>query len=86
MKFAEVRGDKLHSKDEKEQEENNEKTKIEIRGMFTDWKEVNPEQAREYVKTLKRRITNLNDTEKNKYINSKRLRGATVEELEKCAK
>ena len=62
------------------------KTKIEIRGMFTDWKEVNPEQAREYVKILKKRITNLNDTEKNKYINSKRLRGTTVEELEKCAK
>jgi len=59
-----------------------EKTKIEIRGMFTDWKEVNPEQAREYVKILKKRITNLNDTEKNKYINSKRLRGTTVEELE----
>jgi len=63
-----------------------EKTKIEIRGMFTDWKAVNPEQAREYVKILKKRITNLNDTEKNKYINSKRLRGTTVEELEKCAK
>jgi len=59
-----------------------EKTKIEIRGMFTDWKAVNPEQAREYVKILKKRITNLNDTEKNKYINSKRLRGTTVEELE----
>ena len=63
-----------------------EKTKIEIRGMFTDWKEVNPEQAREYVKILKKGITNLNDTEKNKYINSKRLRGTTVEGLEKCAK
>ena len=62
------------------------KTKIEIRGMFTDWKEVNPERAREYVKILKRGITNLNDTDKNKYINSKRLRGTTVEELEKCAK
>lgn len=62
------------------------KTKIEIRGMFTDWKEVNPKQAREYVKMLKRGITNLNDTDKNKYINSKRLRGTTVEELEKCAK
>ena len=62
------------------------KTKIEIRGMFTDWIEVDPQQAREYVKILKRGITNLNDTDKNKYINSKRLRGTTVEELEKCAK
>lgn len=62
------------------------KTKIEIRGTFTGWKEVTPERAREYVKILKRGITNLNDTDKNKYINSKRLRGTTVEELEKCAK
>ena len=54
--------------------------------MFTDWKEVKPKRAREYVKILKRGITNLNDTDKNKYINSKRLRGTTVEELEKCAK
>lgn len=58
------------------------KTKIEIRGMFADWKGVSPERAREYVKILKRGITNLNDTDKNKYINSKRLRGTTVEELE----
>ena len=62
------------------------KTKIEIRGIFTGWKEVKPERAREDVKILKRGITNLNDTDKNKYINSKRLRGTTVEELEKCAK
>ena len=62
------------------------KTKIEIRGVLTDWKEVTPKRAREYVKVLKRGITNLNDTDKNKYINSKRLRGTTVEELEKCAK
>jgi len=62
------------------------KTKIEIRGIFTGWKEVEPERAREYVKILKRGITNLSDTDKNKYINSKRLRGTTVEELEKCAK
>ena len=26
------------------------KVKIEIRGVLTDWKEVKPEQAREYVK------------------------------------
>ena len=60
--------------------------KIEIRGVFTDWKEVKPEQAMDYVKVLKRGITNLSGTNKNKYINSERLRGTTVEELEKCVK
>ena len=58
------------------------KTKIEIKGLFSDWKEVNPREALEYIKTLKRGMT-VNDTNKNKYINSKRLRGITVEELEK---
>jgi intergrase/recombinase len=57
--------------------------KIQIKGLFSDWTEVNPKQAREYIETLKRGITNLNDTDKNKYINVKRLRGITVEELEK---
>lgn len=59
------------------------KTKIEIKGLFSDWIEVDPQQAREYVKMLKRGITNLNDIDKNKYINEKRLKGITVEELEK---
>jgi len=58
-------------------------TKIEIRGLFSDWVEVDAQQAREYVKVLKRGITNLNDTDKNKYINSRRLKGITVGELEK---
>ena len=56
--------------------------KIEIRGIFSDWTEVNPQQAREYIKIIKRGMTNLSNTDKNKYINSKRLRGITVEELE----
>ena len=56
--------------------------KIEIKGLFSDWIEVDPQQARDYVKMLKRGITNLNDLDKNKYINSKRLRGTTVEGLE----
>ena len=59
--------------------------KIEIKGLFSDWIEVDPQQAREYVKMLKRGITNLNDTDKNNYINSKRLKGITVEELEKIS-
>lgn len=56
--------------------------KIEIRGLFTDWTEVKLQQAGEYIKTIKRGMANLKDTDKNKYINSKRLRGITVEELE----
>jgi intergrase/recombinase len=59
-----------------------EKIKIEIKGLFCDWVEVDAQQAREYVKIIKRGMTNLNDTDKNKYINSKRLKGITVEELE----
>lgn len=62
------------------------KTKIEIRGIYAGWKEVEPKRAMEYVKMLKRGMMNLNDTGKNKYINSERLMGTTVEELEKCAK
>ena len=58
------------------------KTKIEIKGLFSGWTEVNPREALEYIKTLKRGMA-INDTNKNKYINSKRLRGITVEELEK---
>ena len=60
--------------------------KIEIKGLFSDWIEVDPQQAREYVKMLKRGITNLNDLDKNKYINEKRLKGITVEELEEYVK
>ena len=56
--------------------------KIEIRGIFSDWTEVSPKRAREYIKIIKRGMTNLNDTDKNNYINTKRLRGITVEELE----
>ena len=59
--------------------------KIEIRGIFSEWTEVNLRQAREYIKIIKRGMTNLKDTDKNNYINAKRLRGITVEELEKCA-
>ena len=55
---------------------------IEIKGVFSDWKEVEAEKAREYVKLIRKGITNLSDAEKNKYINTKRLRGITVEELE----
>ena len=60
------------------------KQKTEIKGIFTDWKEVKPERAREYVKILKRVITNLNDTDKNKYINSKRLRDFNPRTHEGC--
>ena len=62
------------------------KTKIEIRGIYAGWEKVEPKRAWEYVKMLKRGMVNLSDAEKNKYINSERLRGTTVEELEKCVK
>lgn len=55
---------------------------IEIKGVFSDWKEVEPEKAREYVKLIRKGMINLSDAEKNEYINTKRLRGITVEELE----
>jgi len=55
--------------------------KIEIKGLFSDWIEVDLQQARDYVKMLKRGITNLSDLDKNKYINEKRLKGITVEEI-----
>ena len=45
-------------------------------------KEVDPEKAREYVKLIRKGMINLSDAEKNEYINTKRLRGITVEELE----
>ena len=56
--------------------------KIEIKGLFSEWVEVDAQQARKYVEMLKRGMTNLNDTDKNKYINSERLKGITVGELE----
>ena len=59
-----------------------EKIKIEIKGLFSDWVEVDAQRAKEYVKMLKRGITGLNDLDKNKYINEKRLKGITVEGLE----
>ena len=55
--------------------------KIEIKGLFSDWVEVDEQRAKKYVKMLKRGMTNLDDADKNEYINSKRLRGITVEAL-----
>lgn len=56
---------------------------IAIKGIFGDWLEVDIPKAKEYVKKTKHGITNMREGEKNKYINSKRLKGITVEELEK---
>ena len=55
---------------------------IAIKGIFGDWIDVDIPTAKEYVQNLKSKITNLNNTNKNKYINAKRLKGITVEELE----
>ncbi|NLN03864.1 MAG: hypothetical protein GX166_03455 [Clostridiaceae bacterium] len=38
---------------------------IEIKGVFSDWKEVEPEKAREYVKLIRKGMINLSDAEKN---------------------
>jgi len=54
---------------------------IEIKTTFQDWKEVDAETARDFITSLKKRITNMPESKKNNYINENRLRGITVEEL-----
>lgn len=57
--------------------------KIYIKGVFTEWQEVTPVQAFNYMKLIKPMFTAMNEEEKNKHVNKKRLKGITVEELEK---
>ena len=52
---------------------------IEIRAFFGEWKEVTEEQALKFVKTMK---SGMLVSKKNEVINSRHLRGITVEELE----
>lgn len=54
---------------------------IEIRGFFTDWHEVDEEKARKYVLGLMKMITALKKSEQIEFIETKRLRGITVEDL-----
>ena len=56
---------------------------MEIKGIFGNWIKVDASKAKDYVKYLKHGMTNMAEHEKNDYINSNRLKGATVEELEK---
>ena len=52
---------------------------IEIRAFFGERKEVTEEQALKFVKTMKSGMTT---SKKNEVINSRHIRGITVEELE----
>lgn len=54
---------------------------IEIKSLFSEWHEVDVEKAISYVNTIKKGMINIKENEKNEYINKKRLRGTTVEEL-----
>jgi len=56
--------------------------KIYIKGVFTEWQEVTPVQAFNYMQLIKPRFTAMNEEEKNKHVNKNRLKGITVEELE----
>lgn len=59
--------------------------KIYIKGIFTDWKETTPKQARKYIKFIFENITTMKTDKKIKYINEKRLKGIKYEELFKGA-
>ena len=54
---------------------------IEIKTFFNDWYEVNKEQAEAYIKQIMKGMTNLKEADKVKFVEEKRLRGITVEEL-----
>ena len=54
---------------------------IQIKTFFTDWKEVTKEEARRYIKKKAPMMVALTDQEKIDFINKKRLRGITYEEL-----
>ncbi len=54
---------------------------IEIRSFFQDWKEVSEEQAINYVLALRNSLPGIERDKRDDFINQKRLRGITVEEL-----
>ena len=54
---------------------------IEIKTFFTDWHEVSREKAEEFIKLVISGAQALPHVEKIKFIEEKRLRGITVEEL-----
>lgn len=55
---------------------------IQIKGIFSGWREVDKSFAKEYIKSLLERIVAIRGIDaKIKYINDNRLKGITVEEL-----
>lgn len=54
---------------------------IEIKTIFSDWKEVDKERAKNYVLWLKSSLQNVKDDEKIPYIEKYILRGIKVLEL-----
>ena len=54
---------------------------IEIRGFFTDWHEVDEENAREYISKIMKMMIALKKSEQIAFVEEKRLRGITVKEL-----
>ena len=54
---------------------------IEIKSFFTDWHEVDREQAKEFVKNFMNGATALPCAKKVEYVEENRLRGITVKEL-----
>lgn len=54
---------------------------IEIKTFFTDWHEVSREYAEKYIRQAMSGMTNLKEADKVKFVEEKRLRGITVEEL-----
>ena len=54
---------------------------IEIKTMFSSWREVSVEQAREFVLNKMADITNIKDKDKPRFIEAHCLRGITVAEL-----
>ena len=54
---------------------------IQIKTFFIDWKEVTKEEAKRYIEKIAPMMIALTDQEKIDFINKKRLRGITYEEL-----
>jgi hypothetical protein len=54
---------------------------IKIKPHFHDWKEVDKNTAKSYISYLFENITGMNEKEKIKYINGKKLQGTTFDKL-----
>lgn len=54
---------------------------IEIKSFFQDWKEVDKEQAKKFIKHIKSGIHNIPESKKDEFIEKRYLRGISVKEL-----